>query len=482
MQRLKNIKNIVNDFKKVAPSVDFWSLRLVLDIDETLSVRENIVQPPHMNRHIGAFITIVDEDSYSYAATCELNKQGFADAIQKARSWAQVSGQSGLIKGRHVYRPQQSGRYETPVQHAWQSTTMGDKIALLQDVNQALNIHDCIVDWQATLGYRNTTSVLVTSDDIEIEQCFHYVLPGCEAVANQGSQTQRRTGGGWGTVRQGGLELLTGLQFPVAANQVAEEAVALLHAPDCPTETASLLLTPSQMMLQIHESIGHPLEMDRILGDERNFAGTSFVHPDMCGSYQYGSELLNVTFDPSLATEMTSYGFDDDGTPAERTYIIRNGKLERLLGSATSQARAGLPGIANARACDWNRPPIDRMANLNVEPGNHSMEELIKTVENGVLMDANLSWSIDDSRNKFQFGCELGRLIKDGELKGLVKNPNYRGISATFWRNLAAVGDESTFEIWGTPYCGKGEPQQVIFVGHASPACVFHDVEIFGGD
>ena len=156
--------------------------------------------------------------------------------------------------------------------------------------------------------------------------------------------------------------------------------------------------------------------------------------------------------------------------------------LERLLGGALSQVRSELQGVANARASSWNRPSIDRMANLNLEPGESSKDDLIKSIENGVLMDTNSSWSIDDSRNKFQFGCELGRIIKDGELKGLVKNPNYRGISASFWRNLAAVGDYSTFEVWGTPYCGKGEPNQMIHVGHAAPACVFHNVEIFGGD
>jgi predicted Zn-dependent protease len=283
-------------------------------------------------------------------------------------------------------------------------------------------------------------------------------------------------------MRQGGLEQLESLHFPAAATQVAEEAIALVHAPQCPTGAMSLLLMPSQMMLQIHESIGHPLEMDRILGDERNYAGTSFVTLDMCGHYQYGSELLNVTYDPSHMEQMASFGFDDEGLPAERTHIIRNGILERLLGGAVSQARTQLPGVANARASDWNRPPIDRMANLNVEPGTGSLQDLIGSIENGVLMDTNLSWSIDDSRNKFQFGCELGRVIQDGELKGVVKNPNYRGISATFWRNLAAVGDASTFEIWGTPNCGKGEPNQMVHVGHASPACVFHDVQVFGGD
>ena len=154
----------------------------------------------------------------------------------------------------------------------------------------------------------------------------------------------------------------------------------------------------------------------------------------------------------------------------------------RPLGGATSQARAGMSGVATARACNWNRPAIDRMANLNLEPGDSSFDELVSSIEYGVLMETNRSWSIDDSRNKFQFGCELGRLIVDGELRGLVRNPNYRGISATFWRNLAAVGDARSFEIWGTPNCGKGEPNQMIHVGHASPACVFRNVEIFGGD
>ena len=235
-------------------------------------------------------------------------------------------------------------------------------------------------------------------------------------------------------------------------------------------------------MLQIHESIGHPLELDRILGDERNYAGTSFVTVDMFGSYQYGSPLLNITFDPTLHNEFATYAFDDDGQEATREFIIRQGLLERPLGGTLSRHRTnGMSGVANSRAQSWNRPPIDRMANLNMEPGEQSLDELIQSVENGVLMRTNTSWSIDDSRNKFQFGCELGQRIENGELKEVVKNPNYRGISANFWRNLSGVGDRSTFETLGTPYCGKGEPNQVVRVGHASPAALFSGIQVFGG-
>jgi predicted Zn-dependent protease len=256
----------------------------------------------------------------------------------------------------------------------------------------------------------------------------------------------------------------------------------LLVAPNCPSGTMDVLLAPDQVILQVHESVGHPLELDRILGDERNYAGTSFVTPNMFGTYRYGSDLLNITFDPSNPEQFVSYGFDDEGQPARREYLIRNGILQRALGGRTSQIRANIPGVANARASSWNRPPIDRMANINLEPGNASLDDMIAAIGHGIYMRTNCSWSIDDSRNKFQFGCEWGQLIEGGRLTTVVKNPNYRGISATFWRSLKMVGNRDTVAVMGTPNCGKGEPNQVMRTGHAAPACVFADVEVFGGE
>ncbi|MCO6412550.1 MAG: TldD/PmbA family protein [Thiogranum sp.] len=475
-------RTIIDDFKAVVPAVDFWSLRLVLDETETLSVREDVVEPPSLAQSRGAHITLADGAGMAYAATSALTREGLRAACAQALQWLAASRRHALFDAGRVPRPPRSGSYSSSVVTPWESSGLGEKLELLRDINRRLAIGDAIVDRQAHLTRRQTGITLLTSDEVRIDQQFHYIIPGYAAVANRGAQTQLRSGGGWGTARQGGLEQLAAFNFPDSARQVAEEAVALVDAPECPNTRADVLLMPSQMMLQIHESIGHPLELDRILGDERNYAGASFVTPDMFGNYRYGSELLNVTFDPGIPEEMASYSFDDDGTPAERQYLIRDGILLRPLGGALSQARAGMSGVANARASDWNRPAIDRMANLNLEPGLDSLETLIGSIEHGVLMETNRSWSIDDSRNKFQFGCELGRLIENGELRGLVRNPNYRGISATFWRNLAAVGDAGTVEVWGTPNCGKGEPNQMIQVGHASPACVFRDVEVFGGD
>jgi len=473
---------VIHAFKAVVPAVEFWSLRLVHEETETLSVREGVVQPPSLAQGRGVHISLVDRGGHAWAATSALTRTGLRAAVGQALDWLAPSRRYALSAAEGLPRPARSGRYTSRVAMPWDAWSLAQKIELLQVINSELKIDAAIVDWQAHLSRRRTEVTLLTSDGITIEQQFRYLYPGYAAVANRGAQTQLRSGGGWGAARQGGLEQLAAFDFPGGARRVAEEALALVDAPECPDTTADLLLLPDQMMLQIHESIGHPLELDRILGDERNYAGTSFVTPEMFGSYRYGSELLNVTFDPGIAPELASYAFDDEGTPATRTDIIRDGILLCPLGGATSQARAGMSGVANARASDWNRPAIDRMANLNLEPGASRLEELIGSIESGVLMQTNRSWSIDDSRNKFQFGCELGRRIADGELRGLVRNPNYRGISATFWRSLAGVGDASTFEVLGVPTCGKGEPNQMIHVGHASPACVFRDVEIFGGE
>jgi len=475
---------LASRFKKIAPTVDFWSLRIVNDHSQHISVRQDILQPLYNSSGAGVMLTLIIGDGIGYAATSDVSVSGLRNAISKATEVAQYSKSKLVFSVSDMARPTQSGRYSTPVTISWDDMNLKEKIEMLQSNCSALKVHDKIVDWHSFISYSKSDTLLITSDDITIEQSFHYIQPGLVAVANEAAKTQVRTGGGCGTARQGGLEQLALLQFQnrdIAVN-IANEALQLLDAPECPTDELDILLMPGQMMLQIHESIGHPLELDRILGDERNYAGTSFVTQDMFGEYQYGSELLNITFDPTRSDELASYAFDDDGTPAEKEFIIKDGILKTPLGGTTSQARADINGVANSRACSWNRPAIDRMANLNLEAGDSDLESLISSIENGVLMDSNSSWSIDDSRNKFQFGCEFGQIIKDGERQGLVRNPNYRGISATFWRNLAKVGDQSTFDVLGTPNCGKGEPNQVIQVGHASPACVFNNVEVFGGE
>jgi predicted Zn-dependent protease len=470
-------------FREALPAdLDFCSLRLSEEQAEALSVRRNIAQPVGESLDVGAMITVISGGGLGYAATTDLSLSGIRRAIERARRWAERSAHVAVFDFRKVAMPAPVGEYHSSVDRPWAEASLPERLGLLRQVSEALPIDPRVVEWEASLMSLNVASTYLTSHGGEVYQTFSLLAPDITVVAAEGSEVQRRTFGGLrGYCQQGGLEVLDRVGYLTAGPALAREALELLAAPNCPSGRMDLLLDPDQMMLQIHESIGHPLELDRILGDERNYAGTSFVTMDMFGSYQYGSPLLNVTFDPTIAEQFASYGFDDEGRPAERAYIIRDGLLERPLGSTTSQARSGLPGVANARASSWNRPPIDRMANLNVEPGTSSFQELVSKVERGLYMRSNTSWSIDDSRNKFQFGCEYARLIEDGELRGVVKNPNYRGISATFWRSLSGVGDRSTFQVLGTPFCGKGEPNQVVRVGHASPACLFSQVDVFGG-
>jgi predicted Zn-dependent protease len=476
--------SLQRDFRAAAPAVDFCALRFVEETSEYLAIRQDVAEPPQLAVSRGAMVTVIDKGGLGYAATSDLSRTGIAEALDRARNYAKLTAGRSVVDYASVELPHPKGEYRSPVGRDPATLTRKDKYDLLAAESRQCRIDDRIVDWEANLWTTNSRQAYFTADGGAVDQEFRFVVPNLSATAHANGDTQTRTHAGRynGFCRQGGLEILDAFGLTGSGRKVAESALELLAAPNCPSGTLDVILMPDQMMLQIHESIGHPLELDRILGDERNFAGTSFVTLDMFGTYQYGSRLLNVTHDPTRPEQYASYGWDDDGLAARKEYLIREGVLERPLGGTVSQARAGIHGVANTRACSWNRPPIDRMANLNVEAGSSSLEELIAAVDLGVMMRTNMSWSIDDSRNKFQFGCEWGRMIRKGKLAEVVKNPNYRGISATFWRSLAGVGDASTLEVMGTPFCGKGEPSQVIRVGHASPACRFSRIDVFGGE
>ena len=463
-------------FESLRSTAPFWSLRVVDEEREVLAVRQDTVEPPRLLSDRGAMLVAITDGGYGYCATGDLSEAGLQAALDRATAWAEATRATSVYRFDPADMP--APRSERRAASAADKRSRSELHDLLADECRNAKIDERIVERYASLELRRVEQRYLTNTGGDVRQAFVYTVPSARVTANHGAETQTRT---FLDARQGGLERLADDGFSGCGRTLAEEALKLLTAPNCPSGRMDLLLMPDQMMLQIHESIGHPLELDRVLGDERNYAGTSFVTPDMFGTYRYGSELLNVTFDPTLPDEVASYAIDDDGAAAQKVWLVRNGMLERPLGGHISQRRAGMPGVANSRACSWNRAPIDRMANLNIEPGAHSLDEMIASIERGVLVRSNVSWSIDDSRNKFQFGCEWGELIVNGKVTGVVKNANYRGISAEFWRSLAMLGSRDTFEVHGTLYCGKGEPNQVIHVGHASPPGLFRDVEVFGG-
>lgn len=478
--------NFSTDFYKFinshAQDCDWAAIRIVEENTHLRAVRNSRPEDNSVTFDHGAMIEVMISGAIGYAGTSDLSPEGLEKAFQKAKSRALESSPFNLFHFSSAVRPPSQGEYSTPIFKSLDAESLSNLNAFLLRSSKSLKVSDKIVNALAAARIVENKTSYFSTNGSSIRQNFLLLACNFAATAQDGGKSYTRSvNGPVARCVQLGLEAWDEQETGVLCQKAGSEALALLEAENCPEGRRDLILAPDQMLLQIHESIGHPLELDRILGDERNFAGWSFVKPEDFGKLQYGSQLMNVTFDPSVPGEFASYQFDDGGAPASREYLIKEGKLIRGLGGLESQQRLQLPGVANFRASSWNRAPIDRMANLNMEPGTSSFQSMIEKTENGIYMEANISWSIDDYRNKFQFGCEFGRLIEDGRLTKIVKNPNYRGMTIPFWNSLAAVGNAEELQIFGSPWCGKGEPSQIIRVGHASPPCLFTNVEVFGG-
>jgi len=270
--------------------------------------------------------------------------------------------------------------------------------------------------------------------------------------------------------------------LPEKAEVCGREAINLLTAKSCPALTTDVIIGGSQLALQIHESCGHPTEADRALGAEAASAGTSFLTPDKRGNFRYGSELVNLVADATAPRGLGTFGYDDEGVPAKKVYLIKEGIFKDYLSDRTYAGELGLPSSSGAaRASGWNRTPLVRMTNINLEPGNWEFDELVQETKSGIYVETNRSWSIDDKRLNFQFGTQIGYLIQNGELGDLVKNAVYTGITPQFWGSCNAICNEKHWRMWGTPGCGKGSPGQVMYVGHGTAPARFRNTRVFGG-
>jgi predicted Zn-dependent protease len=463
--------------------VDWVGLRKVREVAIARSARDGMPQNNGTTISEGVMVEVLVNGQIGYGATNILTPTGIQAAATAAHQQAIAASAYQLYPVTTVQRPKVIGQYVSPTLQPFNSLTPGEISEQLSKICHTLKVDDLIVQTSATLITREIESWFVSSNGSDVYQKFLLMTTDYAATAQDGAIVQHRSDrGGLAKCYQGGMEYFLTPNLWMRVQQVGEQAVEMLTAMECPNETTTLVLAPDQLLLQIHESVGHPLELDRILGDERNYAGGSFVQPEDFGKLVYGSTLMNITFDPTVVGEFASYQFDDTGATATREYIIRDGILERGLGSLESQSRLDLPGVACSRACSWNRPPIDRMANINLEPGDKSFEEIIGGIDRGIYMESNRSWSIDDRRHKFQFSCEYAKSIENGQLTKTIRNPNYRGTTPQFWGNLAQIGNANTWEMYGSPFCGKGEPNQIVWVGHGAPVAAFTDIEIFGGD
>jgi len=474
------------EFNNHKNSADFVAFKFIKEKTRDYTVRNGKTEDLNEFNDQGLMIEIMIKGHMGYGATCELTAEGIKKAFNKTRAMTLASSRSAVFQFNKQIRPPAKGYYSS---HGTGSPkTKLDQLSLtamfdfLKKTSLALKKNDLIVAAVSEAMLIECTQHYFSSEGAEFSQEFDLVVNALSATARDGKESQTRSlHGGRGNCAQAGAEYFNLDAALADCEEISTQALELLTAENCPAETCDLILSPDQMLLQIHESIGHPLELDRILGDERNFAGWSFVQPEDFGNLQYGSPLMNVVFDPTVPGELASYQFDEVGNRAEKKYLIQNGKLLAGLGSLESQMRSNIPGVASARSSSWNRAPIDRMSNVNLEAGQLSLNEMIAQVERGVIMQANRSWSIDDYRRKFQFGCEYAKLIENGKITKTLKNPNYRGLTVPFWNSLAGLTGPETIETYGSPFCGKGEPSQTIRVGHSSPYALFKNIEVFGG-
>jgi TldD protein len=300
---------------------------------------------------------------------------------------------------------------------------------------------------------------------------------GALAVGN-GDVQDRSFPGDIGLYQSGGWEIVEEAKLVENAQRIGEEASQLLDAPQCPSGELDVILGSSQVSLQIHESCGHAAELDRILGWEANFSGTSFLDPAQLGTLKYGSDLVTIVIDNAMPRGLATVGYDDEGSPSVQSDIVRNGILAGFEMSRDTARVIGRTSNACVRAEGWQYVPMIRMCNLNMLPGDRPFDSLFDDVKNGLYMESNRSWSIDDHRLNFQFGCQIGWEIRNGRRGRMVKNPTYAGVTPEFWNSCDAVADADSWVAWGTPNCGKGEPMQTGRTAQAAAPARFRNVNV----
>ncbi len=461
-----------------ARGVQFADLRIVDERQRALSLKNGKVGSVADANSMGIGIRVLANGAWGFAATEDLTREGVAITAQNAVEIARASAQVKQHDVRLTPEKPHVDDWSSPCQIDPFSISVEGNLGLLAKIDAELRAVPGITLAESNLNFRRYEQWYYSSDGADIHQVKHTTGGGYACLSFAGTEIQKRSypNSFGGQFQDRGYELIHELKLVENARRIAEECVALHHADQCPEGKFDIILDSSQLGLQIHESIGHPIELDRVLGMEANFAGTSFLTLDKLRTLRYGSDLVNVVADATEAhgPGLGTFKYDDEGVPGQCTPIISNGLFTGYLTSRETAAMAGLDRSGGTmRAEGWNRLPMIRMTNVSIRPGEKplTLDQLIAATDHGIFFRTNRSWSIDDKRYNFQFGTEIGWEIKGGKLGRMLKNPSYSGITTEFWNSLDAICSRDEWTLWGTPNCGKGQPQQVMGTGHgASPA------------
>jgi TldD protein len=459
--------------------------RLADDRSRGLATKNGKIGHAADSESLGIGVRVIADGAWGYAASDDLSRSAVEATAARAVEIARASSRVKQSEVRLAPEKAVSAEWTTPFQIDPFTTSVEQNLDLLLKIDSELCAVKGVTLAETNMNFRREEQWFVSSEGSNIHQTKYTTGVGYAAHAFAGSDIQKRSypnsfGGQW---QNKGYELIGELKLVENARRVGEEAVALLKAEQCPEGVFDIILDGSQLGLQIHESVGHPIELDRVLGMEANFAGTSFLTLDKLRKLRYGSDLVNVVADarqehgPGLGT----FAFDEEGVPAQCTPIITNGLFTGYLTSRETAHTIGANRSGGTlRAEGWNRLPIIRMTNISILPGEKPLtrEQLIASTDKGIYMETNRSWSIDDKRYNFQFGCEVGYEIKNGKRTRMLRNPSYSGITTEFWNAMDAICSRDEWVLWGTPHCGKGQPQQVMGTGHGAAPARFRNVKV----
>lgn len=463
----------------------YADVRVVSRTNQYVVVKNGKVEALEQNESQGFGVRVIAEGAWGFASSSSVE---WVDAERVVNQAIAIAKASALTKRREVrLGPSESHKdnYRSSYTLDPFMVSMSDKINLLLKADEEMRRvgrPGVNMVTMSELAFVRENKSFASTEGAQIDQ--EIVESGCEIqvlATNEAGEVQTRTYP-WGRHQQTrGFEFVVEQELVGNAPRVAEEAIQLLSAEPCPpSDSTTIILSGNQVALQVHESCGHPIELDRVLGTEASYAGTSFLTPDKLNNFDYGSAVVNITADATIPGGLGTFGYDDEGVPAMRVEIVKNGRFVGYLTSRETAQELNLNrSNGTMRADGWNRIPLIRMTNVSLLPGSWRLDDLIADTDDGIYFDTNRSWSIDDKRLNFQFGTELAWEIKNGKKNRMLKNAIYTGITPSFWRSCDAVCDASHWVVWGTPNCGKGQPPQVAHTGHGAAPARFRNVRVF---
>ena len=460
----------------------YADIRLVEQATESLTVKNGTLAQASSDRSAGFGVRVLIDGAWGFAASSRVERNEVERTTREAVAIARASGLATREPIVLDDSPPAVAEYLTPFREDPFAVPLDQKLRLLFDADETMAKVAGVTLRTSSMEASRERKTFASTEGARIEQELMNVGAGIEAMATNDSEVQRRSypQSAGGQHVSGGFEAIRDLDLAANAQRIAEEAVALVDAPQCPSGTMTLIIDSPQLALQVHESCGHPSELDRVFGTEASYAGTSFLTTDKLDSgFRYGSDLVTIVADATAAGGMGTFGWDDEGVAAQAVPLVMNGIFSGYLSSRETAPRIGRRSGGAMRADGWNRIPLIRMTNVNLLPvDGMSLDDIVADTDDGLYLAQCRSWSIDDRRLNFQFATEVAYEIKGGKRGRLLKNPTYTGITYELWRSCDAIGDASSYQMLGTPNCGKGEPGQIGHIGHAVSGARFRDVQV----